>query len=217
MCLETDLRSSRSEFRAITSFEPGKILAVAAGYFHTGLIVKSSDESSGAPTRVYTWGWGQHGQLGHGGVEDEVLPRVVTALQTLHVVHMACGGAHSMVTTHDSECYGFGNAEFGQLGFMKEEPTVSEQLSGHEELNSTNEELGILLGSNQICPLPTQVRIDGYRVLHLACGWWHTVAIVLNCNDNILPFTLPPLSPFSSLLQAQFYGHDEELGSVGTN
>lgn len=100
-------------------FEPGKIVAVAAGYFHTGLIVKTP--SNPDSTRVYTWGWGEHGQLGHGGVEDEVLPRAVATLQHLRVMQMACGGAHSMVITQDLECYGFGNAEFGQLGFMKEE------------------------------------------------------------------------------------------------
>eukprot|EP00026_Physarum_polycephalum_P000607 Phypoly_transcript_00608.p1 GENE.Phypoly_transcript_00608~~Phypoly_transcript_00608.p1 ORF type:complete len:793 (-),score=73.68 Phypoly_transcript_00608:976-3354(-) len=198
MCLESDLHPS-SEFRTITNFHPGKILAVAAGYFHTGLIVKNTDKSSIVPTRVYTWGWGEHGQLGHGGVEDEVLPRVVVALQTLHVTHMACGGAHSMVTAHNSECYGFGNAEFGQLGFMKEESTASIQLSGHNELNSTNEALGILVGSDKICPLPTQVCIEGYQVLRVACGWWHTVAIVQNYNDIILS---PPPPPIFSVLDA---------------
>jgi alpha-tubulin suppressor-like RCC1 family protein len=193
ICLESELRSSDdAAIRTISSFQPGKILAIAAGYFHTGLIVKNPD-SSGVPTRVYTWGWGEHGQLGHGGVDDEVLPRVVTALKTLHVTQMACGGAHSMVITRDSECYGFGNAEFGQLGFMKEDDVENES-SNQGRLNSTNEELRIIFGSDKLCTHPTHVRIEGYKVIYVACGWWHTVAIVLNCTDSIfLLFQALPL------------------------
>ena len=145
----------------------------------------TSPIGSEVPTRVYTWGWGEHGQLGHGTREDEVLPRVVTALQTLHVTQMACGGGHSMVITHNLECYGFGNAEFGQLGFMKEE----EEVVGADEhdLNSTSiiDELNIMTGSDKLCIYPTQVHIEGYKVMRVACGWWHTVAIVLNCTNSI--------------------------------
>lgn len=183
--LESDFRSmDDAAVRTISSFQPGKVLAIAAGYFHTGLIVKGVD--SLVPTRVYTWGWGEHGQLGHGGVEDEVLPRVVLSLQPLHVIHMACGGAHSMVITYDSECYGFGNAEFGQLGFVKEESLPNEELHELGELNNTHDELGTIVGSDKLCTSPTPVNIEGYKVIRVACGWWHTVAIVLNCTDSIL-------------------------------
>ncbi|XP_020382998.2 RCC1 domain-containing protein 1 isoform X3 [Rhincodon typus] len=44
---------------------------------------------------VYSWGSGRHGQLGHGGVEDEAEPRIVEALHGLAMAEIAAGGWHS--------------------------------------------------------------------------------------------------------------------------
>ena len=48
---------------------------------------------------VYSWGWGVHGQLGHGNVEDAVIPTKVKALTQLHVTHIQAGYCHSVVLT----------------------------------------------------------------------------------------------------------------------
>lgn len=187
--LESDYRTvDDASSRTIMPFQPCKVVCVAAGYFHTGLVVKDPDAPANSPTRVYTWGWGEHGQLGHGSVEDEVVPRVVSSLHNVNVTQMACGGAHTMLIDHNYECYGFGNTEFGQLGFTKGDnkppPTEEEEEYG-EQLNSTSEEIGSISGSDKICTVPTVVRIEDYTVLRVACGWWHTVAIVQNSAASI--------------------------------
>ena len=47
--------------------------------------------------RVYSWGWGVHGQLGHGSIEDELEPRKILGLQRINVVTISGGQGHSLV------------------------------------------------------------------------------------------------------------------------
>lgn len=180
VCLESDIRTvDDAASRTIIPFQPCKVISIAAGYFHTALIVKSIESPSSSPTRVYTWGWGEHGQLGHGSVDDEVVPRVVSALNGVNVAQMACGGAHTMLIDHSNQCYGFGNTEFGQLGFTKgiDNPTDMNEFNIADEVATS--------GSDKICTTPTLVHIEGYTVLRVACGWWHTMAIVQDSSASI--------------------------------
>lgn len=48
---------------------------------------------------VYSWGWGVHGQLGHGNIEDALTPTKVTSLTSLNVSHIQAGHCHSLVLT----------------------------------------------------------------------------------------------------------------------
>lgn len=50
-----------------------------------------------ADHRVWSWGWGVHGQLGVGGIEDVLLPTHVTALDEYEVTQFAAGYSHSAV------------------------------------------------------------------------------------------------------------------------
>ena len=52
-----------------------------------------------ADHRVWSWGWGVHGQLGVGGIEDSLLPTHVTALDEYKVTQLAAGYSHSAALT----------------------------------------------------------------------------------------------------------------------
>ena len=52
-----------------------------------------------ADHRVWSWGWGVHGQLGVGSIEDSLLPTHVTALDEYEVTHLAAGYSHSAALT----------------------------------------------------------------------------------------------------------------------
>ncbi|XP_020382995.2 RCC1 domain-containing protein 1 isoform X1 [Rhincodon typus] len=65
---------------------------------------------------VYSWGSGRHGQLGHGGVEDEAEPRIVEALHGLAMAEIAAGGWHSVSSSASGDLYVWGWNESGQLG-----------------------------------------------------------------------------------------------------
>jgi len=49
-----------------------RVVGVAAGGLHT---VVMTDEG-----KAYSFGYGEHGALGHGGEEDELVPRLIEGL-----------------------------------------------------------------------------------------------------------------------------------------
>ena len=52
-----------------------------------------------ADHRVWSWGWGVHGQLGVGSIEDSLLPTHVATLDEYEVTHLAAGYSHSAALT----------------------------------------------------------------------------------------------------------------------
>lgn len=71
--------------------------------------ISCGDNFAGAVSRsgkVYTWGFGNEGQLGHGDKTDQTVPRAMN----LAVIprQIACGGAHTAVLTQSNELYIFG-------------------------------------------------------------------------------------------------------------
>ena len=48
---------------------------------------------------MWSWGWGVHGQLGVGSIEDSLLPTHVTALDEYEVTLLAAGYSHSAALT----------------------------------------------------------------------------------------------------------------------
>ncbi len=70
------------------------------------------------PPRVWSWGWGVHGQLGLKTVDDKLLPSHVTSLDGLQVSYIAAGYGHSAVLTSHGQVLTFGNGE-GPLKLLK--------------------------------------------------------------------------------------------------
>jgi hypothetical protein len=49
--------------------------------------------------RMYTWGIGSHGRLGHGTYDNELHPRLITTISDISVVSIAAGWAHAVCVT----------------------------------------------------------------------------------------------------------------------
>lgn len=64
---------------------------------------------------VYTWGFGNEGQLGHGDKSDQFLPRRVANLNA-KVKNIVCGGAHTALVTEEGRLLMVGRGREGQLG-----------------------------------------------------------------------------------------------------
>lgn len=47
--------------------------------------------------RVFSWGWGIHGQLGHGCAEDVMFPKVINSLKKKKIISICAGQGHSVV------------------------------------------------------------------------------------------------------------------------
>ena len=91
-----------------------KVVFVAAGGDHTVAVT--------AGGRLYTWGSGYNGQLGHGDTGNRLVPTLVGAgaFGGSAVVMAACGGAHTLAVTHDGALWACGWGLFGQLGLNDE-------------------------------------------------------------------------------------------------
>jgi alpha-tubulin suppressor-like RCC1 family protein len=61
-----------------------------------------------AAGQLWTWGYGEKGQLGHGGKESLAVPRVAGGIEGA-VVGMAGDNDHSLVTTIDGRVLAFGS------------------------------------------------------------------------------------------------------------
>lgn len=67
--------------------------------------------------RVYSWGYNQYGQTGHGphGLSDWE-PKVIKGIDKVKVVEVCAGENHSMALTDTGDVYSWGHGLFGQLG-----------------------------------------------------------------------------------------------------
>jgi len=66
--------------------------------------------------KLYTFGFGQHGQLGHRSSQNLYSPRLVKDLLAKPVIMIAAGWNHSLVLTEAGDLYSCGYAQYGQLG-----------------------------------------------------------------------------------------------------
>ena len=113
----------------ITSLAEELIIDTVAGQYHS--VAVTSDG------RVFTWGWGVHGQLGHGNTENMHVPTLVISLLGTVISHISAGHAHTMLLSSDGIVYMFGCNNVGQLGtndckkslFPKKVSLLSEKIS----------------------------------------------------------------------------------------
>eukprot|EP00752_Nemacystus_decipiens_P017544 g15723.t1 len=81
---------------------------VACGGFHSAAILESGE--------LYTWGGGEHGQLGHGDKVNKTSPTLVEGLVAHPLVQITCGWSHTVGLTATGKVYTFGNGDHGKLG-----------------------------------------------------------------------------------------------------
>ena len=118
------------------------VVQVACGWYHTAVITSTGE--------VHTFGSGEEGPLGHGGHNNELVPRRVEALAERWVVQVSCGREHTAVVTSDGELHTFGMGALGRLGHGDEENKF----------------------------VPTRVdKLMGKRVVQVSCGKQHTAVV----------------------------------------
>ncbi|KAJ8253382.1 hypothetical protein GJAV_G00212310 [Gymnothorax javanicus] len=99
----------------ITTYPPGAVrfdcelraVQVSCGFHHSVVLMENGD--------VYTFGYGQHGQLGHGDVNSRGAPTLVQALPGSSV-QVTAGSNHTAVLLADGQVYTCGSFSKGQLG-----------------------------------------------------------------------------------------------------
>ncbi|KAL1464308.1 hypothetical protein WDU94_003966 [Cyamophila willieti] len=94
--------------RIIPALANVKIVSISAGQYHSLAITSQG--------KLFTWGWGVHGQLGLNSVEDMSEPQLVKALEHEIIISAKGGHAHSIALTQAGKVWAFGSGIFGQLG-----------------------------------------------------------------------------------------------------
>ncbi|KAM4537906.1 alsin isoform 1-T1 [Fundulus diaphanus] len=75
-------------------------------------------------TEVWSWGHGEHGELGHGDNLTRLQPLCIKSLNKKEVIRVAAGAHHSLALTAQSQVYSWGSNLSGQLGHMETPSTV---------------------------------------------------------------------------------------------
>ncbi|KAL1110115.1 hypothetical protein AAG570_008192 [Ranatra chinensis] len=127
--------------RNIEFFENSNIIHVSAGQYHSIAIDSNY--------RVFTWGWGVHGQLGHGNVEDYNVPKIVDSLSNQEITWSCGGHAHTLFLDVNGNVWACGSSVFGQLG----------------------------TGANIKSSIPLQVFGLPEKIINLSTGYFHSVGL----------------------------------------
>ncbi|KAL7530787.1 hypothetical protein ACHAXR_004851 [Thalassiosira sp. AJA248-18] len=94
--------------RLVESLLGKRPIQIACGGFHSAVVTQDG--------KMYTFGGGEHGQLGHGDKVNKVKPTLVQALEAIFLQQITCGWSHSVALTSKGEVYTWGNGDHGKLG-----------------------------------------------------------------------------------------------------
>lgn len=115
-------RMSYTVPREVEALKGQRTLRVACGAWHTAAIVDMLesealfDRSLSATGKLFTWGEGDKGQLGHGDKEAVLVPECVEALLDISFCKVACGRDFTVALTSTGRVYTMGNTAYGQIG-----------------------------------------------------------------------------------------------------
>ncbi|GAB4839983.1 hypothetical protein Ancab_020692 [Ancistrocladus abbreviatus] len=136
---------------------------------------------------LFSWGDGTYnsGVLGHGSEASHWIPKKVSGpIEGMHVSYVACGPWHTAALTSGGQLFTFGDGTFGALG--------------HGDRSSSR--------------IPREVEaLSGLRTLRVACGAWHTAAIVEMVTSEVST-TEAIDRPLSGKLFTWGDGDDGQLG-----
>lgn len=88
--------------------EPASIVDAKAGGKHSMVLTQ--------PGELYTFGFGDQGQLGHRDTDNQKKPKLVADFEGVRIQSISAGGYHSMVQTQRGDLYATGLNKDGQLG-----------------------------------------------------------------------------------------------------
>uniref|UniRef100_UPI0037E73551 probable E3 ubiquitin-protein ligase HERC6 n=1 Tax=Semicossyphus pulcher TaxID=241346 RepID=UPI0037E73551 len=91
----------------VPALRPLDISFISCGEAHSAVLTKDG--------KVYTFGEGSHGQLGHNSSDNEKGPRLVEGLDG-PAAQISCGRCHTLVLGSSGQLWAFGNGAKGQLG-----------------------------------------------------------------------------------------------------
>jgi alpha-tubulin suppressor-like RCC1 family protein len=152
--------------------------------------------------KIYTFGEGRKGALGHGDQEDHILPKELVPWNGIPKT-ISCGESHTAIITTKGKLYIFGSGDWGQLGHNNQENQYYPKEVIFEPFSKSTEIIAISCGRAHTAALAKDHRLftfgSGYfgqlglgdfesrsrpkeipfeiSVIAISCGGFHTVII----------------------------------------
>ncbi|KAM7399396.1 hypothetical protein PAMP_018669 [Pampus punctatissimus] len=104
----------------VPALTPLGVSFISCGEAHSAVLTKEG--------KVFTFGAGSHGQLGHNSSANETRPRLVEGLDG-PASKVACGRRHTLVLGSSGQLWAFGNGVKGQIGTGLLEDSLTPTLS----------------------------------------------------------------------------------------
>ncbi|KAK4708945.1 hypothetical protein R3W88_029870 [Solanum pinnatisectum] len=127
-------RKSVSKPREVESLKGLRTVRAACGVWHTAAVVEvmvgSSSSSNCSSGKLFTWGDGDKGRLGHGDKESKLVPTCVAALVEPNFCQVACGHSLTVALTTSGHVYTMGSPVYGQLGHHQADGKLPRRVEG---------------------------------------------------------------------------------------
>lgn len=132
--------------------------------------------------KVLTWGRNESGQLGQGSTDRIDTPTVVSALEGLNVIDVACGKQHTLFVTEKGVVYSCGENKYGQLGL------------GHQSCNVYT---------------PTKISFNGPPIKKVAAGG--DFSMMIDIRGNLYSFGCPEYGQLGHNTDGKFFVTSSKL------
>ncbi|CAN1250516.1 PH, RCC1 and FYVE domains-containing protein 1 [Linum perenne] len=153
-------RKSVSLPREIESLKGLRTVRAACGVWHTAAVVEvmvgNSSSSNCSSGKLFTWGDGDKGRLGHGDKDAKLVPTCVAALVDPNFCQVACGHSLTVALTTAGHVYTMGSPVYGQLGNPKADGKLPTRVEGKLSKNFVEE---IACGAYHIAVLTSKTEV----------------------------------------------------------
>ncbi|XP_050367743.1 PH, RCC1 and FYVE domains-containing protein 1-like [Argentina anserina] len=153
-------RKSNSIPREVESLKGLRTVRAACGVWHTAAVVEvmvgNSSSSNCSLGKLFTWGDGDKGRLGHGDKEAKLVPTCVAALVDPNFCQVACGHSMTVALTTCGHVYTMGSPVYGQLGNPQADGKLPSRVEG-KLLKSLVEE--IACGAYHVAVLTSRTEV----------------------------------------------------------
>ncbi|XP_011024954.1 PREDICTED: uncharacterized protein LOC105125966 isoform X2 [Populus euphratica] len=153
-------RKSISLPREVESLKGLRTVQAACGVWHTAAVVEvmvgNSSSSNCSSGKLFTWGDGDKGRLGHGDKEAKLVPTCVAALVDPNFCQVACGHSLTIARTTSGHVYTMGSPVYGQLGNPQSDGKLPARVEGKLSRSSVEE---IACGAYHVAVLTSKTEV----------------------------------------------------------
>ncbi|EQC33669.1 hypothetical protein SDRG_08773 [Saprolegnia diclina VS20] len=142
--------SSANQPQQVGALRGLDITAISCGSRHSLALASTGD--------VFSWGWGQMGQLGHGNHKSLNLPTPIVYFDAanIKIAYVSAGGCHSGAVSTDGRVFMWGEAHWGQLGLSPDYKDVHQAMPAECKVLPPNTD---------------------EKIVAISCGGTHTAAL----------------------------------------